>query len=300
MNAPAARYGTVKIIYNPNSTGDASKLAKETARDLKRKIADKKIELVPTEYPGHAEKLAYTFAKRYKRPLIVSVSGDGGYHEVINGVLAAKSHGHAKEPVTAVVGAGNANDHYRTVVKRPLAEAIDSEPVAIDLLKISMKEGRNKTVRYAHSYAGIGITPRIAEDLNRNKLHLFKELHIISRALFVDRPVNIKYDSKEKRVESLLFANIVQMAKVLKLNDSNSLHDGKFEVVEIPYKNRLRLLSSLLKAATIGLKNQPRYSQFTFIMLENSPIQADGELAKVKNGTRITITVAKDALTTLL
>lgn len=296
----AATYCAIKIIFNPNSTGDAPALAKKTAKDLKKKVDKDVVELVPTKYAGHAEKLAYDFSKKYKKPLIISVSGDGGYHEVVNGVLKAKEDKVAKNPVVTVVGAGNANDHYRTVVQKPVHIALDHEPKVIDLLRITIRSGNKETVRYAHSYAGIGITPRVAEELNRHKLNMFKEFNIIRRALFHDRPLEVEIDGKRVKMESLLFANIVEMAKVLTLNDKNSLHDGKFEVVEIRYENRLKLLRTLIRAATLGLKQQPRYKTFSFTMCEDSPIQADGEITALKNGTRVTISVAKDALTTLI
>ena len=107
----------IAIIYNPKSTGDASKIAKDLADSVNGhfEVIQKKATLYPTKKAGDAIELAYDIASKHRQPLIVSVSGDGGYNEVINGVMAAKKLFPAQKPVVAVVGAGNANDHERVV-----------------------------------------------------------------------------------------------------------------------------------------------------------------------------------------
>ncbi len=223
------KFSAVKIIHNPNSTGDAPKLAKETYKTLAPFFGKENVELLQTKRAGHAEELAYSAAKRYSKPLIISVSGDGGYHEVVNGVMKAK-----KGAVISVIGAGNANDHYNAAVKKPIADLVQDQPEVTDLLKVSITHGTVSTIRYAHSYCGLGISPKIAEELNRYKLNLFKEIRILMRALVSDRPVSISRNGRKEKVESLLFANIPRMAKVLRLSGSSSLSDSKFETVKIP------------------------------------------------------------------
>src|SRR5437764_2946213 len=99
------KFSTVLIIYNPNSTGNSA----GAARDLQKRLQTSlklPIRLLPTHYSGHAEELAYTGAKEHHNPLLVSSSGDGGYHEVINGAMRAQLTG--AKPVCAVLPTGNA------------------------------------------------------------------------------------------------------------------------------------------------------------------------------------------------
>ena len=71
-------------------------------------------------------------------PLIVSVSGDGGYNEVVNGVMDAGND----RAVCAVRAAGNANDHRRVTREQPLADAIVAGDVRrIDLLRLTVGSG---------------------------------------------------------------------------------------------------------------------------------------------------------------
>lgn len=119
QGAAMAAFDRIVVIFNPHSTGDAAALAEQLDAELTARLADTPVTLSPTEHAGHAQDLA-PYAARTGRPLIVSVSGDGGYDEVIDGAVAAGN----PAAICAVLAAGNANDHARTVQEQPLVEAI--------------------------------------------------------------------------------------------------------------------------------------------------------------------------------
>ncbi len=294
-------YSHFAIIYNPNSNGDAPAIAKEICKTLSKSVDTKTIIMLPTKAAGHAILLARNAAIDYPHPLIISVSGDGGYNEVINGVIEAIRSQSKCNPVVTVIGAGNANDHYRVVHKQQtISEMITNIPSKIDLLRVTLDEpGKEQQVRYAHSYVGIGLTPLIAEELNRNKLNFFKEIKIMITALYSIRPTRIEHQGKKLLIDSLVFANISQMAKVLTLTDDNSLHDGQFEVIEIKHTTIFGLLVTLIKAATIGLKKQPKSKEYSFSLLEDHPLQIDGEVVSCKQNTRIKVEVARSIISSL-
>jgi diacylglycerol kinase (ATP) len=142
-------YSKATIIFNPNSTGPSAAYAKDLKSNLQKKYPKLNIDLHPTKYAGHAEKLAYDAAMSSKRPLVISSSGDGGYNEVINGIMKAQNKG--AKPTCAVLPAGNANDHSRTLQAKPLLKAIQNESEKnIDLLKININNGSHVNFRYAH------------------------------------------------------------------------------------------------------------------------------------------------------
>src|SRR5690348_15272027 len=96
------------IIFNPNSTGDSPALAQQFADDLQQWDAHLHIVLKKTERHGHGGKITEEAAKRLgDKLLVVSVSGHGGHHEVINGVMRAVNNGN-KAPYCAVLPGGNA------------------------------------------------------------------------------------------------------------------------------------------------------------------------------------------------
>jgi diacylglycerol kinase (ATP) len=96
------------------------------------------VSLSPTEHAGHARDLARDAAAT-GHPLIISVSGDGGYNDVVDGVMQAGN----EDVVCAVMAAGNANDHRRTTFERPLADAVVAGAARrIDLLRLTVGAGR--------------------------------------------------------------------------------------------------------------------------------------------------------------
>ncbi|MEU7811821.1 acylglycerol kinase family protein [Pseudonocardia sp. NPDC049154] len=154
----ASPFNRIVVIFNPHSTGSAAELAEGLCADLSRRLPRTWVHLSPTEHAGHARDLARN-AARTPRSLIVSVSGDGGYNEVIDGVMQAGDTG----TVCAVMAAGNANDHRRTTGEQPLGDAIVAGDVRrLDLLRLTVGHGPDALVRYAHSYIGMGLTPIVA------------------------------------------------------------------------------------------------------------------------------------------
>ncbi len=81
-----ASFDRIVVIFNPQSTADGPQLADELRADLATQVPDVPVHVCPTERAGHARDLARE-AARTGHPLIVSVSGDGGYNEVVDGVM---------------------------------------------------------------------------------------------------------------------------------------------------------------------------------------------------------------------
>lgn len=292
-------YSSISIIYNPNSTGPSQAEAKE----LKRKLAayyqkSLKISLYSTKYAGHAEQIAYRVAKSSKYPLIISSSGDGGYNEVINGAMRAQAEG--AKPVCAVLAAGNANDHRRTLKRMPLYEAVTSQKIEkIDLLLATIQKGPERRIRYAHSYIGLGLTPVVAVELNKQSLNAIKELWIVLKTFYKFRPFKITVNGKIYQLDSIIFTNISEMAKVLTLSKKAKVKDGKFEVISFPHHHKLRLVSKLFKASTYGLEPSKQYKSYEFTVLKKMPMQLDGEVETIDKDSQVRISSKKQILRTV-
>ena len=138
------------MIFNPNSTGDAPELAERLRAELAARVPGIPVTMAPTEHAGHARDLARAAAAT-GRPLLISVSGDGGYNEVVDGAMAAGN----EEMVCAVMAAGNANDHRRSTRGQSLPDAILGGRVRrIDLLRLTIGSGSNAHSRYAPPTSG--------------------------------------------------------------------------------------------------------------------------------------------------
>ncbi|HUP26054.1 MAG TPA: diacylglycerol kinase family protein [Candidatus Limnocylindrales bacterium] len=293
------KYSAVYIIYNPNSTGSSREVAEELKGKLVKKYPKLEVSLEATKYAGHAEKIAYKCAKKTKRPLIISSSGDGGYNEVINGAIRAQLKG--AKPVCAVLPAGNANDHSRTLQEGSLFKAITkSKESSLDLLRVSFKKNGHSLVRYAHSYVGLGLTPVVAVELNKTDLTALKELWIVLKTFYRFRPFKIKVEDKVFTLDSILFTNIGEMAKVLTVAKNAKPNDGQFEIVTFPHARKLRLIRRLAKATATGLEPRRQAKEYTFQSLKKMPIQFDGEVGFIDRGSTVKVEAVHKILTTIL
>jgi diacylglycerol kinase (ATP) len=288
---------SVVVVYNPNSTGDAQQRAEELRDGIGQLAPDLEVRMRPTEYAGHAREIARDEASS-GAPLVVSVSGDGGYNEVVDGVMQAGD----TKAAAAVLAAGNANDHRRVTAERPLVEAIaEGATQRLDLLRLTIDGPADGSarVRYAHSYIGLGITPVVAVELERRGKGSFREIATTVRAFSRFHPFAIRLENGERQeFDSLVFANIAEMAKYATLSEGEP-DDGRFEVVMLPHKSKWRVLATAVRAAVSGLGDQPSVREYAFSTIDPMPLQVDGELVELGADVPVRVDIAPGVLTTV-
>ena len=290
-------FDRIVIIFNPNSTGNAQESAEELCGDLAVRLPEVPVTLSPTQHAGHARDLAREAAAAGS-PLVVSVSGDGGYNEVVNGLMDAAN----ARAACAVRAAGNANDHRRVTREQPLADAIEAGEIRrLDLLRLTVGTGPTAEVRYAHSYIGVGLTPVVAVDLEKGGKGSWREIASVIRGFARFRPFPLRLeDGRRRRIDSLVFANIGEMAKHARLSEGSSPDDGRFEVITQRQTGKLRVLATAVRAATRGLGPQPSATHYAFTTLAPMPLQLDGELLELEGDTAVTVDIAPLALRTIV
>lgn len=292
-------YTTIAIIYNPISTGSSERLARDLEKRLRADLPGQAIELIGTEYKGHGSELAYSIAMASKRPLIISSSGDGGYHEVINGAMRAQNEG--AHPTTGVLPAGNANDHHRNLHDEDIVSKIKQQKsTKIDLLMMNGISKGEKVELYAHSYIGLGLTPFVGKELNKTKLNAMAETWVVIRALLSLRSVKLKMNGIVGRYESIIFSNVDTMSKYLSVSQSSSMTDGKFEVTIFGHRSKLQLIATLLKASTQGVKEDHRVGKFSLQTVHKTLVQADGEVIALDAKSNIDIIVQPQVLSCIV
>ena len=292
-------YSIIAIIYNPKSTGSSKSLAQSLYKRLETKMPNQHIELIATKRAGHAHDISYEIAKKYKQPLIISSSGDGGYNEVINGALKAQSEG--AHPITSILPAGNANDHHRNLHDSSLIDQIvGMESKNIDVLSVHCYVEGKMVTRYAHSYVGFGLTPRVGRELNKSKLNRFTETLLVTKSLVTLKPVSLEIDDSINTYDSIILSNVDSMSKYLHISSPSSVLDGKCEVTIFPHKSKLHLLFFLITSLISSSKEAMRVSDFTLYTTGKTLLQADGEILTLDAKSKVHISVEKQLLQTII
>lgn len=262
-------------------------------------MPDQNVLLKATEYAGHAEEIAYEHSLKTKKPLIISSSGDGGYNEVVNGIMRARQEG--ADTTAGLLPAGNANDHYANVHFIDIAEGIKKGVrKEIDLLRFSGTSEGKTIKRYGHSYAGFGLTPTVAQALNKNKLNVFNQVWIVGKELLSMRATSLIVNGKKQRYDSVICSNIDKMSKYLKISTPSSVTDGKFEVTSFAKTHRARLLVTLFKTSLFGVHEDKSVSRYKVKTVRKTAIQVDGEVIDLDALTDVTVQCEKQALPCVL
>lgn len=291
--ATADPFDRAVVIFNPGRPGMGARI--ET---LQRELAAAglPVGLLPTDHAGHARALARAEAGR-GAPLILSVGGDGGYNEVVNGVMDVPG----SKAVCTVIPAGNANDHFRSLPARTLSEALRDKTVRhIDLLRVVFRSGDREQVQYAHSYVGFGLTPLMAIGIEKGGKGKVLELVSVARTLRHLKPFElVRDDGATAKFDSLILANISRMAKYGKVSESHYPDDGLFEVVKLPHAGLMKMSLMTLRAVTLGLGHQPGVASYAFSTRNAVPCQIDGEVVHIQAGTHVLVESARGALATI-
>jgi diacylglycerol kinase family enzyme len=281
----------VYIIYNPNSTGDGLVNAKSLKQSLK--ASNIRCTLKVTKHAGHATDLAKELASNDPHCMVISSSGDGGYHEVINGVLGSKN----PRVITGVLPSGNANDHFHFVHHGDAAQRIArGRADYIDVLSVSTPDWSH----YAHSYVGLGLTPHIGKELTKQRPNKLQEKWLVVKNIFAIPEVKIRVGRRVRSYTNVVFSNSGRMSKYLTLSHKASVGDGKFEITRVKSSTPFGILRHLLHASTKGVDEAPQARRYSCKALRNMHIQLDGEIYTVNSGEKILITCEPLLLRTIV
>jgi diacylglycerol kinase family enzyme len=121
----------------------------------------------------------------------------------------------------------------------------------------------------------------------------------VARSIFTYHPVAItEANGKTKRYDSLVFANVPYMSKVLRTGVKSDINNGSFRVSALPHRSQFWLFRILLNLLlfVFGLQSLPQQSRYSFSVPQNELIQLDGEVMKLHGGAKATVTIVPAAL----
>lgn len=267
------------LVVNPSSGGGATGRTFGSIRGtVERALGE--VEVVMTERPGHGIDLAREGAIA-GHPLVVAVGGDGTIHEVVNGLMQARSGDHgAKAEATelGLIGQGTGGDFRKTLgVEHRLdryVEAIASgRRRAVDLGKFT---GGGKT---GHHFVNIlsagmgGLVDRYVAGASRALGGKAAYFGATLKALVAARLGNVRCtvtrdgETKEHLIRSFMIAicNGRFFGSGMKVAPMAELDDGTLEIVALGATSKLGFAvtsgsiytgAHIGKAGTVHLRGQ--------------------------------------------
>ncbi len=243
----------VKVIVNPQAdfgfawqgAGALEKIAEEFSG----------IEWAYTEYPHHANKLAFQ-AGLEGYDMVVSVGGDGTTHEVVNGLMELET---ASRPVLGVIPMGSGNDFAFALGMDPEPDAafrqvINGQIRKVDIGLLKDQYGRSE---YFTNAIGIGFDATVTNYFHKVKylrgIPAYMAAIIQTLILHHDAPrMQVKTDMEQWEEESLMFVicNGSREGGGFLIAPSSLPDDGVFHyarVVKVSRLMMLRLIPEVMK-----------------------------------------------------
>jgi diacylglycerol kinase family enzyme len=292
----------VLIIANGNPLSRrADGMAQVALRQLKAS-SESQVELVTTDYAGHARAVAATWASEHLDGTIIGIGGDGTLNEIANGILSATS-AFGSRLVLVVCGGGNANDQYRSWPpsrRIRLEGVLSAEPVPVDVLEVSYRANNHTEPipQYALSYAAIGALSTGASVVNGRRRGMLADIALIPQTLLRARPVSVVIDGQLTRADSLSWHIVPTMAKVFRASANSRRADGLMEVVLVAHHR----WPTALRMSWFGLRalvwpqRHPHSARMTLFWKQGGAVQLDGETVDIPPGSEVTVRCVPAAL----
>ena len=249
-------------------------------------------------------------AHNYPQVDVMAAGGDG-FHLMVNEEIEALPPELRARFTLIPSPAGNANDHFRArfgrwrsrTLRQQLRLALQlldrGERALVDVIRIKA-DGLSFS---ALSYAGIGLTVRVAENINRRQYKLrhnaagklrnppFKLLRqwwlesvAVAQEVWRAQPMRVEINGIEQSINSVTVHSIKAMAKVLCPNPHGDPADGQIEVLvcQAGRFNRCRVVLYMLRAIRGWLKpllvgSDQEFKELTIRLLEPASLMRDGE-----------------------
>jgi diacylglycerol kinase (ATP) len=295
----------VKVILNPSADNGRAFKLREQIENGCREFAD--VDLVLTEYSGHAQELARaSIDSGYD--LVVAAGGDGTVHETVNGLV----QNDRTEVKLGLIPIGSGNDFayglgLSTDIRTAIRRLFTGTPRFIDLARIKDDRGQNEVVINA---IGIGFDATVTiQSKTITRVHGFALYFLAALrtiAFYYQTPhLQIQFDDEAVEQDALLVAVGIgpRVGGGFLLTPDAAFDDGLLDSCTVKPINRPTILQLLPKAMRGTHVTSPyvmmRRNRSVHIRSDIAlPIHIDGEIFAYHedNVKLVTITTLPSAL----
>ena len=273
----------VYLIYNPYSGNKKGATLLEKIKPIFDE-GNLKLEIIETQYAGHARELSNTLPYEGFDGLCV-IGGDGTMHEIINGML--KRDDGARLPIGLIAG-GTGNSFMHDV------DALDPEVAARRILtgrrrKVDIaKVDANGEIIFGFNIVGWGLPTDITETASKLKW-LGSQCYNIASIVEVlrNKPRLAKVKIGKQNIAGdygfILGCNTIHTGTAMKMAPLAQFNDGLIDLIIVRKAGRMKLLylfTKLFKGKHVGNPAvvYHQVKQFTIEPLENHALNIDGEM----------------------
>jgi diacylglycerol kinase (ATP) len=281
------------LIINPTANRGAGAKCVPVIRKI---LHEKNIEhevLVTTQ---SSEAMPYVIEKAFECGMIVACGGDGTVHEVINGMMQAKSQNGTAAPMAAlgVIPIGSGNDFVKMLnipcdVEKAMDILIQKKTKPIDIGEMSV-DGHH--FRFFDNNVGIGFDAYV--NYESIKIKHLKGVAIylaaVFKSLFKYKHPTVEYsvngEMKRRKILLMTTGNGRCSGGGFYITPNAKMDDGLFDVCVIASMNKLNMLKNLPKVMTGSHLSIPEASMYQAqeIHIRSAdalPIHADGEVVSL-------------------
>lgn len=286
----------IYFIVNPHAKNGS---CREIWRNIEIELENQDIPYLAffTEYPGHAQELAESLARKAEGTpaVIAAVGGDGTLHEVVNGTASYPNI------TVGFIPGGSGNDFSRgfSIPKkavnalRLIVEKPNTHTTEIDIGKIKHNELQET---YFMNNMGVGFDAAVAKDsnesrmkqlLNRFSLGRLVYVYILVKKLLTFRtiPLEVTIDGKVYKYSNAWFVTVSNQPYYgggMKIAPSALPDDGILDITVVHRISRLKLLLVFISVFWGKHTKFQEVEQFTgkYITIESTGevlAHADGE-----------------------
>jgi YegS/Rv2252/BmrU family lipid kinase len=247
-------------------------------------------DLHPTEYAGHAEKIA---AESTGHDIILVAGGDGTMSQVVNGIL----HSDNKDITLGLIPLGSGNDLARSLKVSDKVEDIlsllrSNKPKKVDVGMVTVNDSTGKSIqRYFINECSVGMGPEVVRRINEGS-NLFGPsltyLKSIIATFFSHEPERVNVRSKDYEWDGearvLAVANGKAFGHSIYIAPDAEMDDGKLNMFlckGLPLMKFLLYLQAIKQPKKIDDKKWIDYravEELELTSVRELPVEADGEL----------------------
>ena len=264
-------------IYNPNSgKGKAEKNKDYIINNLSNHFS--KLDIVATQYPGHAKILASDACGNYD--YLIVAGGDGTLNEVVNGIAERENR-----PILGYIPLGTVNDFAHSVGISKNIKICNGNPISHEIFKVNQKYGVYVCAMGVGTQTSY-ITKQKSKKILGKLAYFFSAFKLVFKAK--PMPLTLKFEGGEiKDNFALLLAINSRYVAGFKVNKNFALNDGYIDLVLVKNNKKRITIKSLFSIAKIflfGIKKKAskniiklRLKSFNLFSPDSEVINLDGE-----------------------